>query len=223
LRKTSQTILKIIKRCLELYIAERQKIFSAWRHGKKVYMAKGTEAGRMAEKLFPKFGELTSAEEINRAAEAQKKEGDFEALKTLAKENGIDEMDAQDYMDDISSELCTDFSAAIGKIQREVEYLKPSMTLEAWNTFLYGMLAGENAGADSDSIKLCRAVRSKGKYLAGFYARVIVECSKNRVYVPKVIVDEAKKLDKDIPDNLPMGDISRLRLEELIREYYFSK
>ena len=188
-------------------------------------MAKGTETkgNGMAEKLFPKFGELGSAEEINRAAEAQKKEGDFEALKALAKENGIDEMDAQDYMDDISTELCTDFSAAMGKIQREVEYLKPSMTLEAWNTFLYEMLAGETAEADGESVKLCRAVRSKGRYLAEFYASVIVECSKNRVNVPKVIVDEAKKLDKNIPDTLPMGDISRPRLKELIREYYLGK
>lgn len=202
-------------------------------------MAKGTETkgNGMAEKLFPKFGELGSAEEINRAAEAQKKEGDFEALKALAEENGIDEMDAQDYMDDISTELCTDFSAAMGKIQREVEYLKPTMTLEAWNTFIFEMMAGEMVGVkakvgeeaeltvteDSESLKLCRAIRSKGKYLSGFYARVIVECSRNRVNVPKAIVDEAKKLDKNIPDTLPMGDITRPRLKELIREYYIGK
>lgn len=201
-------------------------------------MAKGTDAGSsMAEKLFPKFGELGSAEEINRAAEAQKKEGDFEALKALAKENGIDEMDAEDYLDDISTELCTDFSAAMGKIQREVEYLKPSMTLEAWNTFIFEMMAGEMVGVkakvgeeaeltateDSESLKLCRAIRSKGKYLAGFYAKAIVECSQNRVNVPKAIVDEAKKLDKNIPDTLPMGDITRPRLKELIREYYLGK
>lgn len=201
-------------------------------------MAKGTDAGSsMAEKLFPKFGELGSAEEINRAAEAQKKEGDFEALKALAKENGIDEMDAQDYMDDISTELCTDFSAAMGKIQREVEYLMPSMTLEAWNTFIFEMMTGEmtevkakvgeenelTAPEDDEGVKLCRAIRSKGKYLAGFYAKVIVECSRNRVNVPKAIVDEAKKLDKNIPDTLPMGDITRPRLKELIREYYLGK
>lgn len=201
-------------------------------------MAKGTDAGSsMAEKLFPKFGEFNSAEEINRAAEAQKKEGDFEALKALAKENGIDEMDAEDYMDDISTELCTDFSAAMGKIQREVEFLSPSMTLEAWNTFIFEMMTGEmtevkakvgeeaelTAPKDDEGVKLCRAIRSKGKYLAGFYAKVIVECSRNRVNVSKAIVDEAKKLDKNIPDTLPMGDITRPRLKELIREYYLGK
>ena len=187
-------------------------------------MAKGTDAGSsMTEKLFPKFGELGSAEEINRAAEAQKKEGDFEALKALAKENGIDEMDAQDYMDDISTELCTDFSAAMGKIQREVEYLKPSMTLEAWNTFLYEMLAGETAEADGESVKLCRAVRSKGKYMHELYARIIVECFNTKAAVPKEIADTCRKLVKGIPDNFYMGDISRPRLKELIREYYLGK
>ena len=52
----------------------------------------------MGNKLFPKFGEFDSYEEINRAAEAQLKEGDKEAIKLLAKENGLDEMDAEDYM-----------------------------------------------------------------------------------------------------------------------------
>lgn len=202
-------------------------------------MAKGTETkgNGMAEKLFPKFGEFGSAEEINRAAKAQKDEGDFEALKELAKENGIDEMDAEDYMADISTELCTDFSAAMGKIQREVKYLKPSMTLEAWNTFIFEMMTGEMVGVkakvgeeaeltateDSESLKLCRAIRSKGKNLSGFYARVIVECSKNRVNVPREIVQEAKKIEESIPDTLPMGDITRPRLKELIKEYYLGK
>ena len=45
--------------------------------------------------MFEKFGEFDSYEEINRAAEAQKAEGDTEAILALAKENGLDEEDAQ--------------------------------------------------------------------------------------------------------------------------------
>ena len=45
--------------------------------------------------MFEKFGEFDSWEEINRAAAAQKAEGDYEAIKTLAEENGLDPDDAQ--------------------------------------------------------------------------------------------------------------------------------
>ena len=49
--------------------------------------------------MFDKFGEFDSVEELNRAAAAQREEGDEEALFLLAKENGIDKEDAEDYMD----------------------------------------------------------------------------------------------------------------------------
>ena len=50
--------------------------------------------------MFDKFGEFDSVEELNRAAAAQKAEGDEEALIAIALENGIEKEDAEDYMDD---------------------------------------------------------------------------------------------------------------------------
>ena len=49
--------------------------------------------------MFDIFGEFNSAEEINVAAAAQLQEGDTDAVMTIARENGIDEDDAQDYID----------------------------------------------------------------------------------------------------------------------------
>ena len=46
--------------------------------------------------MFDKFGEFDSAEEINRAAAAQLKEGDLDAIKTITEENGLDPEDAED-------------------------------------------------------------------------------------------------------------------------------
>ena len=40
--------------------------------------------------MFEKFGEFDSSEEINRAAAAQLKEGDIEAVYAIAEENGLD-------------------------------------------------------------------------------------------------------------------------------------
>ena len=47
--------------------------------------------------MFDKFGEFDSYEEINRAAKAQLEEGDLEAIKTIAEENGLDPEDAEDF------------------------------------------------------------------------------------------------------------------------------
>ena len=38
--------------------------------------------------MYDKFGEFDSAEELNRAAAAQLREGDTEAIYIIAKENG---------------------------------------------------------------------------------------------------------------------------------------
>lgn len=46
--------------------------------------------------MFDKFGEFDSYEEINRAAKAQLEEGDLEAIKTIAEENGLDPEDAEE-------------------------------------------------------------------------------------------------------------------------------
>ena len=74
-------------------------------------------------KLFAKFGEFDSAEEINRAATAQLKEGDLEAVRMIAKENGIDDMSAEDFIRGDWPELCSPFMAAIGKLEVETAEL----------------------------------------------------------------------------------------------------
>ena len=67
--------------------------------------------------MWEKFGEFDSAEEINLAAAAQLAEGDKEAILLIAKENGIDEEDAQDYIDGMAPALCTPMMAAMGKLK----------------------------------------------------------------------------------------------------------
>lgn len=65
--------------------------------------------------MFDKFGEFDSCEEINRAAKAQLEEGDLEAIRTIAEENGLDPEDAEDYCTGAIEELTTPCLAAIGK------------------------------------------------------------------------------------------------------------
>ena len=47
--------------------------------------------------MWDKFGEFDSWEEINRAAKAQLEEGDMDAVRAIAEENGIDPEDAEDF------------------------------------------------------------------------------------------------------------------------------
>ena len=51
--------------------------------------------------MFDKFGEFDSSEEINKAAAGLLREGDRESIVILAKENGIDKADAEDYIDGV--------------------------------------------------------------------------------------------------------------------------
>lgn len=165
-------------------------------------------------KLFAKFGEFDSAEEINRAAAAQKAEGDIEAVKAIAKENGIDEMDAQDYINGDLPELCNTFTAAVGKLEVEAEALGLPMVMRLWADHINGMLAGD----DDDSLK--KGIRRKGKNMAELFGKLIVETSHTRKNTPAEIVTAARKIDKSIPSTLPIGDISKKRFEEIVREYY---
>lgn len=69
--------------------------------------------------MFEKFGEFDSYEEINRAAKAQLEEGDLEAIKTIAEENGLDPEDAEDFCTGAIEELTTPSLAAMGKLELE--------------------------------------------------------------------------------------------------------
>ena len=163
--------------------------------------------------LFKKFGEFDSAEEINRAAKAQLEQGDTEAIKILANENGIDEMDAEDFIAGDIPELCTDLSAALGKLEAEkTEIGIEDMTYGAWTAAIQVML--------TDDPELCKAYRKKGKKLAVILGMATVKCSKTRTNAPKLIVDEAKKLDGSIPYPLTMGAISIADFKQLVRAYY---
>lgn len=166
------------------------------------------------DKLYAKFGEFDSAEEINRAALAQISQGDYEAVRTIAKENGIDEMDAQDFIDGVYPELCGPFTAAVGKLEVEAEALGLPMVMQLWADHIKGMLASD----DDDLLK--KGIRRKGKNMAELFGKLIVETSRTRKNTPSEIVAAARKIDSSIPSTLPIGDISKKRFEEVVREYY---
>lgn len=163
--------------------------------------------------MYEKFGEFDSCEELNRAAAAQKAEGDDEALFALAQENGLDKEDVEDYLDGIVEELATVSMAAIGKLKLEKEDLKLGGVLSDWVDELMEMCM--------ESQELAAAVRKKGKDLEGYIAATADSGWKNRVIVDKRIVSRTKEVKKIIGTHeFAIGIPDRKTRRELARAYY---
>lgn len=163
--------------------------------------------------MYEKFGEFDSFEELNRAAAAQKAEGDEEALFALAQENGLDKEDVEDYLDGIVEELATVSMAALGKLKLEKEDLKLGGVLSDWVDELMEMCM--------ESQELAAAVRKKGKDLAGYLAATADSGWKNRVIVDKRIVNKTKEVKKIIGiHEFAIGIPDRKTRRELARAYY---
>lgn len=166
--------------------------------------------------MFDKFGEFDSAEELNRAAAAQFKEGDEKAIYAIAEENGIDKEDADDFMDGLLNELVTVTTAAIGKLKIESEELELKAIMADWKDSIVEECI--------DSQELCIAVRRKGKSLNECMAKLLRFAFENKVQVSDKIVSATKVTHngKEEPLRKPcyLGIPSRTDVKRIIREYY---
>lgn len=158
--------------------------------------------------MFDKFGEFDSWEEINKAAEGQKAEGDEEALLILAKENGIDKEDAEDYFDGAIQELCTPLTAAFGKLDVENEDLKPKDIMDDWYKYIMTLVAADE--------QMAIAVRKKGKSLKGCIAKLLKWSFEHQQKVDKDILQAAGVSASKVTIGIPgMGTAHKI-----IKEYY---
>lgn len=163
--------------------------------------------------MFEKFGEFDSAEEINRAARAQKEEGDTEAVFLLVEENGIDRVDAEDFINGYIEELTNPAMAALGKLKIEATDLKLSGVLTDWTEELKIFCLRDEAFA--------RAVRKKGRDLAGYIALTAETGYANRAVVDKRIVDKSKQIKGIVgPHEFYIGIPTQKERKELAYRYY---
>lgn len=80
--------------------------------------------------MYEKFGEFDSVKELNKAAAGFLAEEDFNSLKELAKENGLDREDVEDYINGDTPELASAFSAALGKLELEEKEIEKKGVIE---------------------------------------------------------------------------------------------
>lgn len=157
--------------------------------------------------MYDKFGEVNSADELNRMAAAQLEEGDQDAVLAIAKENGIDEQDAMDFIEGCAGELCTPLMAAIGKIKVEKDALKLPSFMEGWLYMLNDMLTHEPG--------LAEGVRKKGKKLTDLFGKLLKISSQNRIKVPSEIVKAA-----GLTGNIEVGDVDNIIFKNTVLEFY---
>lgn len=166
--------------------------------------------------MFDKFGEFDSFEELNRAAAAQLMEGDTDAVYALAKENGLDPEDAEDYIAGEVSELCTARMAALGKLMVEAEDLKPEEIMQDWLSYIRVQVMERD--------DMCLAVRKKGKSLRGCIAVLLAWSFRHAKEVDREVVKEAAKTVKEISTRAGgrawLGIPGMGTAHTLIREYY---
>ena len=166
--------------------------------------------------MFDKFGEFDSAEEMNRVAAVKLKEGDTDAILKIAEENGIDEDEANDYIDGYASEFVTPSIAAHGKLKVESKDLEIKGILVDWRDTILIMCL--------DDAQMCAAVRRKGKSLKECMAKIIAFSFENKQQVSDKIVKattithNGKK--EPLRGPLYLGFPNRSELKELIEKYY---
>lgn len=158
--------------------------------------------------MFDKFGEFDSAEEINLAAEGLFNEGDFESIKVLAAENGIDECFAEMYIEGAVQVLCDPMTAALGKIDIECAELKPAEIMADWVEYIKTRCA--------ESRRWQKAVRRKGKTIKGCIGALLSWSFKNQQTIDKDIIKAAGVSANKVTLGIPgMG-----RAKKEITKYY---
>ncbi|RHR51946.1 hypothetical protein DWX10_16135 [Clostridium sp. AF18-27] len=157
--------------------------------------------------MYEKFGEFDSAAEINRAAAAQRAEGDDEAILMIAEENGIDKEDALDYINGDVGELASPLMAAYGKLEVERKVLEPYEIMEDWLQYIRIRCA--------EDPRMALAVRRKGKSLKGCIAAILEWSMKHQRPVDKEILKAV-----GITYRVTLGIPGMGRVKQIITEYY---
>lgn len=159
--------------------------------------------------MFDKFGEFDSAEELNKAAEGLKAEGDLESLKALAIENGLDEMDAEDYANGDMPQLATVLTAALGKLAIEKADVRCEGIILDWLGYIESEAAEDEAFA--------KAVRAKGVSLIGCLGELLKVSFRARYKIDDRII---KASGITGCQRVEMGMPGMQEAKDVIRGYY---
>lgn len=157
--------------------------------------------------MFDKFGEFDSYEEINRAAEAQFNQGDVDAIRMIAEENGLDKEDAEDFIAGDVEELTTPLLAAMGKLTVEAKELKLEGFMSDIKESIFKWCEEDNT--------LCLAVRKKGKCLAECLGKILKVAFESKIQLSDKVVKAA-----GLRPPIYLGIPSKADMKKIVIKYY---
>lgn len=160
--------------------------------------------------MWDKFGEFDSWEEINRAAKAQLEEGDMDAVRAIAEENGIDPEDAEDFCTGTIDELTVPALAAVGKLEVEAKDLKITGMLEDWKNLVEQMCL--------ESLKMALAVRRKGKSLKDCMGEIM-----KKSFAMKSRLDDRIVKAAGLRPPVYLGIPGKAQIRKIVRRYYLGE
>ena len=157
--------------------------------------------------MFDKFGNFNGVEELNEKAAELMVAKDYESIKELTKENGIDIEDAEDYIDGIIDVLATPITAAFGKLDIESAELQPYEIMNDWISYIR-ITCQENKD-------MAEAVRQSDKSLRGCIAELLKWSFKNAKPVDGEILKAC-----NINFKVTLGIPGIGTAKKIIKEYY---
>ena len=158
--------------------------------------------------MFDKFGEMDSAAELNELAENLFNEGDYESIRTMAKENGIAGDYVEAYIEGEVPVLCDELTAALGKLEAEKKETEVKGLIADWVSYIEAQCL--------ENEQMAAAVRRKGKRLKTCLGRLLEFSFKNRMKVDPEIVKEAKITGARVEFGIP----GMAEAKKIIRTYY---
>lgn len=153
-----------------------------------------------------KFGTFKTITELNRAADAQKAEGDLEALYALAEENGLDKDVVDEYLE-MDCEFVSRIDAAYGKLNMEMKEIRTDEIITDWIDYIRQCCL-EVAG-------FCDRVFDPDKTLEGCIAEIMKWSFANAYDIDEKICKAA-----GVSQKVKMGIPGMRTAKRLIREYY---
>lgn len=163
----------------------------------------------MAKDIFTKYGNFNSADEINEAAKNQLAQGDTEAIREIARENGLDPEDAEEFITGGWDRVCSETSAALGKITIEEDSMTISGIMHDWIRYIQLCI--------SESKEFAVAVRRSDKSLAGALGAILKASEELMEEVDDAILEAA---DINFKGQVKFGIPEEAQVREIVKAYY---
>jgi len=161
--------------------------------------------------MFEQFGNFDSAESLNETANGLRREQDYESIRKLAAENGIDEEIADAFIDGDVLYICDVATAAIGKLEVEKKALDLAEIMEDWTGYI------EAECFENEQMAI--AVRFSKKSLAN----CIAELLKWSFGHQHEISADIKKAAGVSASRVTLGIPGMGTAKQIIRDYYMGK